>query len=109
MKYWVSFRAEARDDLEAALSYFSSFSIRNQHLFVFDFENRIEQLQDFPESHQKIHQDVRRTLLHRFSYAIYYRVHVQSETIEIIAIFDARRDPESWKGRLEYLSKSRED
>jgi toxin ParE1/3/4 len=101
MKFWVSFRAEAFSDLESALVFFSQFSVRNDVLFKFDLEQCIEQIRDFPESHQKIYLNVRRALLTRFSYAIYYVADLEHETIEVLAILDARRDPNYWQSRIE--------
>jgi plasmid stabilization system protein ParE len=100
MRFWVSFRVEALHDLEAALVFFSQFAIKNDTLFKFDLEQCIEQIRDFPESHQKIYVNVRRALLSRFSYAVYYIADVKNETIEVLAILDARRDPNHWHKRI---------
>ena len=44
-----------------------------------------------------IHRDARRALLHRFPYAIFYRLY--DETVIIIACMHGRRNPQRWKGR----------
>lgn len=100
MKFWVSFRAEAMGDLENALNYFAQFAVKNDTRFKFDLEQCIEQIREFPESHQKVFSDVRRALLTRFSYAIYYVVNLEDETIEVLAILDARRNPDHWQSRM---------
>ncbi len=99
MRFWVSFRSEALEDVESALTYFSRFSDYSSR-FALELERCVEQLRDFPESHQKIYFDVRRTLLLKFSIAVYYLVHDGSELIEIIAVMDARRDPKRWQERI---------
>ena len=99
MKFWVSFRTEALEDVESVLGYFSNYNDLAQR-FNLEFERCIEQLRDFPESHQKIYFDVRRTLLLKFSIAVYYVVHLESELIEVIAVIDARRDPRLWQQRI---------
>ena len=100
MKFWVSFRVEALGDLENALVFFFQFAVKNDALFKFDLEQCIEQIRDFPESHQKVYLNVRRALLTRFSYAVYYVADLEQETIEVIAILDARRDPDHWQSRI---------
>ncbi|MGE0314045.1 MAG: type II toxin-antitoxin system RelE/ParE family toxin [Lautropia sp.] len=42
--------------------------------------------------------DVRRTVLRRFPYCIYYRL--RSRQIVVLAVFHARRDPKAWQRRI---------
>lgn len=50
-----------------------------------------------PESYAVVYRDIRRAVMQRFPYAVYYRV-VSSRVI-ITAIFHGRRDPKSWQVR----------
>jgi plasmid stabilization system protein ParE len=56
--------------------------------------HRIEQM---PAIHQVIWQDVRRGLLRRFPYGVFYRVH--PDRVEVIAVQHLRRDPSGWQSR----------
>ncbi len=56
--------------------------------------NRISQM---PEIHQVIWRDVRRGLLRRFPYGVFYRVH--PDRVEVIAVQHGRRDPSRWQSR----------
>jgi plasmid stabilization system protein ParE len=58
----------------------------------------VEQIRDFPESHPVLFVNVRRTLLIRFSIAVYYIAH--RDSVEILAVMDARRDPKKWQDRV---------
>ena len=44
-----------------------------------------------------VHRHVRRALIRRFPYGIYYAV--DEELIEVIAVFHAKRDPKRWQDR----------
>jgi plasmid stabilization system protein ParE len=99
MKFWISFRNEALEDLESAIAYFSKYPELAER-FTLELNTRIEQLREFPESHQRILFDVRRALLTKFSVAVYYIVHLESEVIEVIAVMDVRRDPKLWQTRI---------
>ncbi len=45
----------------------------------------------------RVHKDVRRALLRRFPYAIFFRV--AEDEIQVIACFHTRRDPTHWRER----------
>ncbi len=49
------------------------------------------------ESYAVVYRDVRRAVVRRFPYAVYYRI-VSSRVI-VTAIFHSRRDPKSWQAR----------
>jgi plasmid stabilization system protein ParE len=50
-----------------------------------------------PESYVIVYRDIRRAVIKRFPYAVYYRI-VSSRVI-VIAIFHSRRNPKSWQMR----------
>ena len=49
------------------------------------------------ESYAVVYRDVRRAVVRRFPYAVYYRI-VSSRVI-VTAIFHSRRNPKSWQAR----------
>lgn len=51
-----------------------------------------------PESYAIVYRDVRRAVIKRFPYAVYYRI--ISSRIVVTAIFHSRRDPKSWRLRI---------
>jgi plasmid stabilization system protein ParE len=54
-------------------------------------------IQDRPEVFRFVHRDVRRVLLRRFPYAIFYRYR-ESELL-VVAVMHERRDPRRWQER----------
>ena len=50
-----------------------------------------------PLLHQVVYQDIRRGVVRRFPYSVFYRV--DPGRVTVIAVFDHRRDPSIWQGR----------
>jgi hypothetical protein len=48
MRFWVTFRNEALDDLELAITYFSKYHGLSER-FTFELNTRVEQLREFPD------------------------------------------------------------
>ena len=98
MKPWVVLRAEALADIEHAQIHFGNVSEELESRFSLELERCIEQIRDFPESHPVMLVNVRRALLIQFSIAVYYIPH--QDSVEIMAVMDARRDPQKWQDRI---------
>ncbi len=96
MNYALVLRPEVREELnEAYIWYEQKLGLGDEFLDCVDETlNRISQM---PESYAVAHHDVRRALVRRFPYAVYYRI-VSSRVI-VIAIFHGRRDPQAWQTR----------
>jgi plasmid stabilization system protein ParE len=56
-----------------------------------------ELLRQAPEAGPAVYRDVRRILLRRFPYAVYYTL--TSNSIDIRAVAHMHRDPEHWQKR----------
>jgi plasmid stabilization system protein ParE len=56
-------------------------------------------LGEYPEAGPEVHRDVRRALVHRFPYSLYYRLVREAELIEVRAVVHQRRHPRTWRRR----------
>ena len=65
--------------------------------FVRSLGHVIELVSELPEAFPEIAVGLRRALLGRFPYALYYQVQV--DVIEVIACLHARRSPSRWRNR----------
>ena len=61
---------------------------------VRDVLNRIAAI---PRVHQVVYKDIRRAVVRRFPYSVFYRV--DPDRVTVIAVFDNRRDPTIWRSR----------
>ena len=50
-----------------------------------------------PKTYQKVHKNIRRALIRKFPYGIFFIE--QMDHIRIIAVFHASRDPSGWQSR----------
>ncbi len=65
--------------------------------FMRALDATLSAIQRNPTSHAAIHKQVRRALLRRFPYGLFYLY--ESEKVIVIACFHARRDPRQWQDR----------
>lgn len=61
--------------------------------FVESLENAIELILDFPTAFPQVAAAYRRALLHRFPYALYYRV--EGDVVDVLACLHNARAPEA--------------
>jgi plasmid stabilization system protein ParE len=68
-----------------------------------EFEQTLEaalvSIERFPEMYPRVVGDVRRCLMGRFPYGIFYETQ-DTDLILIVAVFHASRDPTGWHGRI---------
>jgi toxin ParE1/3/4 len=91
-------RPEAEADLTDAYRWYEE---RNRGLgveFLRSVEASLFSLQKNPEAYLKIHKNIRRALIRRFPYGIFYVF--EQKTIVILAVFHVRRNPKLLKARI---------
>jgi toxin ParE1/3/4 len=86
---------------EAANFYLERTSALIAASFVSEVETAISKVLANPQTWRVIETpEVRRYLIHRFPYALYYRWESQHNRIAIYAVVHLRREPGYWKHRL---------
>ena len=66
-------------------------------VFVSSLEQMIDLVTEVPEAFPEIAVGLRRALLSRFPYALYYRL--DGEVIDVIACLHTRQSPSGWRSR----------
>ena len=66
--------------------------------FIIEIEKSISQMLNNPNQFPKINKGIRKVVIKRFPYSIFYRV--ISDTIELYAVLHNSRNPILWKHRL---------
>ena len=92
------FTAEAREDLREAADYYESRSGGLGSEFAVEVGIGIARILDQPSRWPEVERHVRRYRLDRFPYGIFYRA-PGGQPVEIVAVFDLRRRPGSWRDR----------
>ena len=94
----ILLRPEAEAEVEEAYHWYEQ---RREGLgadFLLCIEEALEKISRDPEAYPVVHKDVRRTLIRRFPYGIFYIV--EEQNIAVLAVFHGRRDPKQWQSRV---------
>jgi plasmid stabilization system protein ParE len=93
----VVLREEAKAEFDEAFDYYEA---RQPGLGV-DFVSRVEavftRIGGNPVMHAIVFADIRKAVVTRFPYSVYYRAH--ADRVEVLAVFNSYRDPSIWQGR----------
>jgi plasmid stabilization system protein ParE len=93
----VVLRDEAQAEFDEAFDYYEG---QRAGLGV-DFVNHVQRVFDRiaanPLMHGVVLDDVRKAVVARFPYCVFYRPH--ADRIEVLAVFHTSRDPSIWQGR----------
>lgn len=88
----------AREDLFQAASWYNTHGSSLADRFLGSFEECLADIALVPKGFTEVRPNVRRALLHRFPYAVYYRV--SPEVVTIVAVLHCSRSPRLLRRRL---------
>jgi len=94
----LRFRAEAFADVAEAFSWYQERRPGLGWEFDADLDAILALLRQVPEAGPVVHRHVRRALLHRFPYSIYYYTLIP-DLLEVRAVVHMHRDPGHWRRR----------
>jgi plasmid stabilization system protein ParE len=90
-------RPAAAADVEDAWQWYEARRDGLGDEFLEAVRETLESIPAHPESAPVVHRDIRRHLLRRFPYGIFYRL-IRGELV-VVACFHAKRDPRVWRSR----------
>ncbi len=93
----VRLRPEAEEDLLDAASWYEQHRESLGREFLDAVEVVLAAVSENPRRYPVMHRDVRRALLRRFPFGLFFRI--AGEEIDVVAIMHASRHPRRWKGR----------
>jgi plasmid stabilization system protein ParE len=91
----VSLRSEAAAEIARARSWYEDHKPGLGVAFEETLTATLGLIRENPKAFPVAHRDVRRALLHRFPYAVYYQL--RRNSIRIVACLHQRRDRRSWE------------
>lgn len=97
MKYEVSIRPEAEAELADAFEWYEERVRGLGAEFLLSVDATVHMIVRNPYQFTKIRKEVRRALLHRFPYGVFYVV--EADRIVVLAFFHAKRNPKRWQKR----------
>jgi len=97
----VTLRVDLTPEAEADVEEIHAWYAERGRELADDFRHSLDQcmasIASFSESHAVVHRSVRRALLRRFPYCVFYVL--ETERALVIGCFHARRDPQAWRLR----------
>ena len=90
-------QAEARDDIEDAYRWYGGLLEGLGDAFLGELERCFQRIEAFPSSAPVIHRNVRRAILRRFPFCVFYVL--ADSDIDVIAVMHGSRDPATWQVR----------
>jgi plasmid stabilization system protein ParE len=97
MKYKVVIRHEAAREIQEAFDWYEEQSEGLGAEFLRAADACLAGARRNPEAYQVVHRHVRRALLRKFPYALFYIL--EDETIIVIACFHIKRSSADWQRR----------
>lgn len=94
MPLQLAFRRAAGQDLAAAYGWYEAQRPGLGEQFLSAVNASFDLIGQFPEMFALVHGDVRRAIVSRFPYAVFYRV--EPRRIVVLAILHTARDPRTW-------------
>lgn len=88
---------EAEIDLAEAKTWYRRKRRGLVEEFLLCVEEALERIRRFPEGATEVYPGVRRVVMRRFPYGVFYRV--DPDQIAVIAVYHSRRDPRGWQER----------
>ena len=92
-------RPEAQDDIEAAALWYEVQRTGLGERFVSEVDVLIDRIRSHPLQFPPIEPPVRRALLHRFPYALYFVSEDEGGGV-VLAVLHQHRNPDAWRDRL---------
>lgn len=90
-------RKAARAEITAAFEWYLARSPRAASRFLEAVDDAMRRIEEAPERQPVIRGRLRRVLLGRFPYAIYYKVY--PATISVVGVIHGHRHPDTWLKR----------
>ena len=94
----VQFRKAALAEVRESYHWYETQRQGLGEEFILCLEEAIERISRNPESYPFVHKNIRRIIVRRFPYGVFY--FTEQNKMVIIAVFHAKRNPKKWKNRL---------
>ena len=96
MSYPVRFRPQVADEVIEAMAWYSTRSPGLDTAFFRAFEIATKSLGEQPERYRRVLGEVRRIILPRFPYVVFYRF--DGDEVVVLSLQHERRSPDRWPG-----------
>lgn len=96
--YELVFKSEVYEDIKTAYDWYESQRVGLGEDFLLTLEASYANIARAPKQYQDIYKSIKRKLVRRFPYGIFFVV--RGNSVVVLAVLHTKRDPKSWKKRL---------
>jgi plasmid stabilization system protein ParE len=93
----IAFLPAAQTELDDAFSWYEEQAVGLGYEFLDELDQSLRLIASYPQLQPLVDKKVRRCLVNRFPYGIFYGV--AESTIIVVAVAHLKRKPAYWKGR----------
>jgi plasmid stabilization system protein ParE len=93
----VIFTRDAQSDIVAAQDWYEAQASGLGARFREELGRAVQRIADNPLQFPEVYRDIRRALVNRFPYALFFVV--AADAVTVIACFHSSRDPHDWRRR----------
>ncbi len=93
----IVFRPEARKEFDEAYDWYEGQRPGLGEAFAEQIQRVLDRIAATPRMHAAVLGDVRKAVVARFPYCIYYRE--EAACVRVLAVFHTSRDPSIWQSR----------
>lgn len=98
MSFAIKILPDAEADIREAVMWYESQKIGLGERFVESLNTVFTLICERPASFPIVHRDIRRALTKRFPFGVFFLL--EEDTVMVLAVYHASRDPRNWKNRL---------
>ncbi|MEG4243510.1 type II toxin-antitoxin system RelE/ParE family toxin [Microcoleus sp. MON2_D6] len=98
MSLSIVLRPAAQEEFDEAVDWYEQQSAGLGVEFLNRVEEALDRISATPEACSIVFQEMRRIVVRKFPYLIFYRV--EPEQIVVLAIFHSKREPKTWQSRV---------
>lgn len=98
--YSIIISPPAEIDIREIQDYYDNLVYGLGEKFILTFGQVLELLEHHPKLYPIIENEIRRTIMSGFPYAVFYSIEENRMELEIIAVIHTSRNPEYWKTRI---------
>ena len=90
----VVYRRKVGRDLAGGFGYYEGQSVGLGETFLAAVDSAFDAIERYPEMFSRVHGEVRRALVSKFPYAVFFRV--EPKRVVVLTVLHTARDPKLW-------------
>lgn len=99
VKFHVVVRRPAKADVRSAARWYELQRTGLGREFVSEVDGVLNRVSENPFQYQALHRELRRAIVHRFPYGVFYRI--QGRRIVVFCVMHLHQDPVVWRSRVQ--------